>query len=89
MHLHSPSVAIEPSPPGSGNTGLCRSTRCLGAHLVPVSLDLAAKASSASVYKLTLQVAELYLGITSSEQTEATVPSSIYIKSTWESASVV
>lgn len=52
MCLHSASVTIEPRPPGSGNTGLCRSTRCLGTHLVPVSLDLAAKASSVSEYRL-------------------------------------
>lgn len=69
MCLHSPSVKIEPNPSGSGNTGLWRITRCLSTHLVPVSLDLdAAKASSVFEYRLTLQVAQLYLGIASSEQ---------------------
>lgn len=35
-----------------------------------------------SLNRLTLQVAQLHLGIASSEQTEATVPSLIYVKST-------
>lgn len=77
MCLHSSSAALEPSPPVSGNAGLCTGTECLSTQ--PVWTWLQKHPQDASEYKLTLQAAELYLVITSSEQTEGTVPSSIYI----------
>lgn len=88
MCLHSASVSIEPRP-GQWEHWIVQEHQVSWYTLATSQFGPGCKTIFSLWVQATLQVAQLYLGIASSEQTEDTVPSSIYIKSTWESASVV